>query len=86
VEGATWSQVQARWEAAFSDNPAAPGLVFAEWDYFVELVEEGVTRRWRTDWPSVEPAATESGDIGRLWMPYQIRWTVQPGPTVTTGP
>lgn len=86
VEGTSWGQVQERWETAFSDEEASPGHVFAEWDYFVELVEEGVTRRWRTDWPSVEPIATESADIGRLWMPYQIRWTVQPRPLVTIGP
>lgn len=73
VTGDTWGQMETRWATA-------AGWLNAEWHYFVELVEDGVTTRWHTDRP---PFSRLSYDRANNRSVYQVRFHVQPNPVVT---
>ena len=76
VKGATWADCTARWEAARV-------AYRAEDRFFIETVIEGVTKRWIAERPSVTPAAIESASLISKRLTYQLRFRVQPNPTVS---
>ena len=75
VEGSSWEQINTRWATA-------RGWMRAEWFFFLELEEDGVVTRWSCDRPSVTPGIH---DPAMRVMVHQVRFHVQPNPTITTG-
>lgn len=73
VEGSTWAEANTRWATAL-------GWLDAEWHYFVELEEDGLVTRWRTDRPPVSPV---SYDRRNRQMVHEVRFHCQPNPLVT---
>lgn len=74
VQGDTWPQVTTRWLAARAAYRTT-GY------YFLEVEVEGVITRFRTRRPdSVQPGEP---DLLNRRQTYQIRWHVQPNPTIT---
>lgn len=73
VEGASWAEVNSRWATV-------RGWLRAEWDFSIEVEEEGVTRRWYTERPDIT-LADSSYALPRLV--YSLRFVVQPNPSVT---
>jgi hypothetical protein len=74
-EGATWPDVEDAYQAART-------AWRAETVYYLDVIREGVTKRYRTGRPdSVTP---DRPDLKNKRQTYAIRWHVQPNPTVTT--
>lgn len=76
VSGSTWGECTARWETARA-------AYRAESFYFLEIEEEGVTKRWRTERPDVVPSGIDSMALANKRQTYQLRFRVQPNPTVS---
>lgn len=76
VSGASWGQVETRWQAV-------RGWLRAEWDFFVEYEAEGVVTRWRTERPNISVPEHTPGDLKAKRLTYQLRFVCQPNPTVT---
>ena len=74
--GPTWAACAGNWETARAAYKA-------EAVFFVETGIEGVTKRWEARRPVVVPAEIGSGDIAARWQTYQLRFRVQPNPTVS---
>ena len=73
-EGATWAAVETAYQAART-------AWRSDSRYYLDVVREGVTKRYRADRPdSVSP---DRPDLGNKRQTYAIRWHVQPNPTVT---
>lgn len=73
-EGATWGAVETAYQAARTAWKA-------ESTYYLDVVREGVTKRYRTERPdSVTPGRP---DLLNRRQTYSIRWHVQPNPSVT---
>ena len=75
VDGATWQQVNQRWQAVRT-------AYRAESSFFIETDIEGVRKLWRTERPDVSPAGTESASLSSKTQTYSIRFRVQPNPTI----
>lgn len=76
VRGSSWVQVETRWEtvrAAYLTDPV----------FYLETELAGVTRRWRAERPNVTPEDIDAFALRNLWLTYQLRFRVQPNPTVT---
>ena len=76
VDGATWAQVETRWQAIRT-------AYRAESYFFIETDIEGVAKRWRTERPDVIPAGSESSSLVLKRQTYTLRFRVQPNPSVT---
>ncbi len=76
VDGATWVECSTRWEAVRT-------AYRTEWDFYVETVIEGVTKRWRTERPNVAPVGLDSTSLVTKRQSYSLRFRVQPNPTVS---
>lgn len=76
VDGDTWAQCQSRWEALKSGCRA-------ERRFWLELEIEGVTKRWDAERPEVTPGAVDASAIFNGRQTYQLRFRVQPNPTVS---
>jgi hypothetical protein len=72
VWGSSWVEVNTRWQTAL-------GWLEAELHFFVELEEDGVVTRWRTDRPPVSPV---SYDRLNRQMVHEVRFHVQPNPSI----
>jgi hypothetical protein len=73
-EGATWADVEAALESARTAWRAEP-------TYYLDVVRQGVTRRYRTERP--DDVTPDKPDLlNNRWV-HQIRWHVQPNPSVT---
>jgi hypothetical protein len=73
VEGSTWPEVNSRWQTV-------RGWLRAEWDFSIEIEEEGVAWRWLTERPNV---LLTSSDLKNNRLVYTLRFVVQPNPSVT---
>jgi hypothetical protein len=72
-EGASWAAVETAYQAART-------AWRSESRYYLDVVREGVTKRYRADRPdSVSP---DRPDLLNRRQTYAIRWHVQPNPTV----
>jgi hypothetical protein len=76
VEGATWAQVETRWQQVRT-------WLRAEWTFFVEYEADGVVTRWRTRRPNVEPQEHRPDDLMQRRLTYVLRFHCQPNPQVT---
>jgi hypothetical protein len=73
-EGATWAEVETKFQAART-------AWRADSRYYLDVVRQGVTKRYRADRPdSVSP---DKPDLGNKRQVYSIRWHVQPNPTIS---
>lgn len=73
VQGSTWAQMAQRWQTA-------RGWLRLEDDFFLDVIEEGLTTRYRTERPAI--ARTRYSRVHN-WSEYQLQFTVQPNPAVT---
>jgi hypothetical protein len=79
IQGATWAQVQTRYVALYE------ALISAD-EFFVEVTLSGATTRWYCDAPvDVFPAPINAAARVINGLDYELRFTVQPRPTVTIG-
>lgn len=77
VEGSSWAEVTSRWQAARAAYRAEPR-------FYLEVEIEGVTTLYRTERPdNVQGGSLESVNLVRRRQTYQLRFRVQPNPTVT---
>lgn len=77
ITGASWAAVETLWGAIEAD-------LWAETDYYIETVVEGVTRRYWTDVPSYEDdGIVQPDNVARFEMETRLRFTVQPDPATS---
>ena len=76
VKGTSWAQCTARWEAVRAAYRAEP-------QFLLETEVEGVTKRWQAERPNVADAGIDSSRLVVKSQTYQLRFRVQPDPTVS---
>ena len=76
VTGSSWAQVESRWQVVRTAYKA-------EDDFYLELEMQGVTYRWRTERPNVQPEEIGTAELGGNFTTYLTAWRVQPNPSVT---
>lgn len=73
-EGASWPAVETAYQAART-------AWRSESRYYLDVVRQGVTKRYRADRP--DAVTPDRPDLGNNRQTYSIRWHVQPNPTVS---
>lgn len=77
IEGATWGQQQARQKALYDELDALDV-------FYVETTLSGVTTRWYSDAPvDILPEPIDATARMHNELAYELRFLVQPNPTVT---
>ena len=73
-EGASWPAVETAYQAARA-------AWRADSRYYLDVIRQGVTKRYICDRP--DQVTPDRPDLGNKRQTYSIRWHVQPNPTVT---
>lgn len=76
VEGSSWAQCTSRWQAVRT-------AYRADDEFYLETEIEGVTTRYFAERPAVSPAGLDGSTVATLRQWYQLRFRVQPNPSVT---
>lgn len=76
VRGANPGEIETRWQAVRAAYRSEPV-------FYLELYRDGVTKRWWTERPNVQPLEVSTIHLRNNFVDYRLTFRVQPNPTIT---